>query len=289
MCFVCILLSLVFELGDFYILSDVLSTDTLVLSGPKYSGIYLFSIDKKELKKISELSGFKLAISPSKKEILTRSEGSIVLIDLEGDKLFEINEKGNVGYPIWLDENRFAYPLNGAIKIYDLKNSSVKRVKGINTSWISWNGKYFVCQEMDSIFLVSLEGKKWKISVDDGKCYAPEFSPDGRYVLYNVLGKGIYIYDLEKGEDRFVARGYNPKWSFDGKFIVFNISEDDGVEFISSDIFVYYLNSGKIEKVTNSEEIEIKPIFSSDGKKIFFCTPEGKIGYVDFPYLKMER
>ncbi len=283
------LFSLVFDLGDFYILSNVLSRDTLILSGAKYSGIYLLNTDKKELKKISELSGFEVAISPSKKEILTRSEGRVVLINLEGGKLLEINEKGDVGYPIWLDENRFAYPVSGSIKIYDLKSRSVKSVKGVNTSWISWNGRYFVCQEKDSVFLVSLDGKKWRISVDDGKCYSPEFSPNGKYVLYNVLGKGIYIYDLESGENRFVAKGYNPMWSPDGKFIVFNISEDDGVELISSDIYVYHLVSAKIERITNSEEIEIKPIFSPDGSKIFFCTPDGKIGYIDFPYLNRER
>lgn len=118
----------------------------------------------------------------------------------------------------------------------------------------------------------------------------PEFSPDGRELIYTSYQKGtpdLYRRDIATGvETRLTAnRGTNigGSWSPDGAGIALSMS-------ISGNAEIYLLNrDGKQQnKLTNSPAIDISPTWSPDGKQlafvsdrlgkpqIFIMTPDGQ-------------
>lgn len=273
--------SMLLHLDSFYFLSGVINDSTLLLSGPKYRGVYLFYVNSKRLQKIGNFNGYNVSFSSDRESILLTGRNKVVIVDLNGKVRTEIQEKGKVGYPIWLDDTRITYPVSGKIEIYNLKDKTYKEINDVNTSWIKWNGKYFVYQENDAIYLMDIHGVKERISKSGEKCYGPRFSPDGKMVLYNSLAKGIYIYNLETKEERVIGKGYSPRWAPCGRYVVFDISYDNGDEMLSSDIYLYDVKTNNTKRITYTPEKEIDPIISEDCKRVYFNTDDGKIGYIN--------
>lgn len=105
------------------------------------------------------------------------------------------------------------------------------------------------------------------------------FSPDGNTIaafakresgrslmLVDVLKGGIRkMYDLP-GVDQALA----PAWSPDGKSIAF--SATNGNQF---DIYIFHIESKKLEHLTNDEIYDGSPVFSPDGRSVVFSSVVG--------------
>jgi WD40 repeat protein len=283
MVFNLLLLSYLFKLSNFYILVDVKSQSELILSGPKYEGIYLFDVKANSVKKLYEGNAYKLALSPARDRIVYRDYNKVKLLHFDGTERVVAEQPEKVGFPVWVDDTLIAYAYNGEILIVDTLGNLKHSISGVRSYYIDYSpkAKMFAFQEDDQIYLIDWSGNKKKISVE-GTCFAPIFSPDGFYVAYNEMSKGIYLYNLNLNENFYVSKGSNPCFSSDGSLIAFNISQDDGHNITASEIYIYSV-SGKIaNKITNTKEIsEIRPMFSPDGKRIYFCSPEGQVGYLN--------
>lgn len=275
-----ILLLYMLRAGSPYIVNEILDDQRLVLTGPKYDGIYIYSIKKGTARKISNYNGFHISLSFDRKKMLVKDEGKVILLTDDGGEKVIVEEKGNIGFPVWYSEKLIAYPYEGCIKIIDTNGTLKNNIENVNSPYIDTNGDIFAFQERDEIYLIDRDGRKEKISVD-GVCYGPSFSPDGKKLILNCISKGIYLYDIETRAISFVSPGNNPRWSPDSKKIVFNISEDDGENITSSDIYIYSIEDKKVSKITDTPALhEIKPIFSTDGKTIYFNTPDLEVGYI---------
>jgi len=279
-----LLLAYLFKLSNFYILIDVKSNEELILSGPKYQGIYLFNVKSGDVKKISEGNAFRLALSPKGDKILYVDYNRIKLLDFDGSEKVIAEHSEKVGFPVWIDDSLLAYTFDGVIQLVDTLGNLKGSIDGVRSYYIDYSpeAKLFAFQEDDQIYLIDWNGNKKKIT-DDGIFFAPLFSPDGRFVTYNEISKGIFLYDIESGENVFVSKGNNPSWSPDGSLLIFNISQDNGYDIVSSEIYVYSVSEKFVKKITNTKNVsELRPIFSPDGKRVYFCTPEGGLGYVNF-------
>lgn len=81
--------------------------------------------------------------------------------------------------------------------------------------------------------------------------------------MYKINVDGSGLTDLGKGN--------RPKWSPDSKRIVYVITEDNGYEITSSDIYLINADgSGKVNLTNSDTIIEMTPSFSPDGKSILF-------------------
>ncbi len=155
---------------------------------------------------------------------------------------------------------------------------------------ISPDGKYIAFFSEKNIFTLDLflaDASKGKIikklssvvknnEIDDFNFIESSgtWSPDGKKFAFVIVTKGINklaILDVKKGriikeiEIKGVPSFYNPAWSPDGKTIVFS-----GLVNGVGDLYQFYLDSGKVEKLTSDFTSDIHPSWSSDGRFIVF-------------------
>ncbi len=151
----------------------------------------------------------------------------------------------------------------------------------------------------------SMAGSLWRQKIDSkeaqqitdgaGYDYQPDWSPDGRSVIYVSYQKDameLWLLDLGSGKSQPLTSGravnVEPRWSPDGKRIVF-VSTQYNKRF---HIFRAAVNEGKLENLvrltgeTKSDlpryyysafDTEINPVWTRDGKEILFVSNRGHI------------
>lgn len=113
------------------------------------------------------------------------------------------------------------------------------------------------------------------------------WSPDGNSYVVTTISKGknrLLIADLRGNnaslKKEIVVDGVdafnNPEWSPDGEKILLN-----GLVDGQSDLYLYYLNSGKVEQLTDDRYSDLQASWSDDGKKIVFISERGPNTHLD--------
>ncbi len=151
----------------------------------------------------------------------------------------------------------------------------------------------------------SMAGSLWRQKIDSteaqqitdgaGYDYQPDWSPDGKSVIYVSYQKDaieLWLLQLASGKSAQLTNGeavnLEPRWSPDGKQIVF-VSTSYNKRF---HIFRAEVNDGKLDNVvrltgeTKSDlpryyysafDTEISPVWTRDGKEILFVSNRGHI------------
>jgi Tol biopolymer transport system component len=151
----------------------------------------------------------------------------------------------------------------------------------------------------------SMAGSLWRQKFDSktaqqltdglGYDYQPDWSPDGRsvvYVSYQNDALELWLLDLATGKSEQLTRGgavnVEPRWSPDGKQIVF-VSTSYNKRF---HIFRADVKDGTLENVTrltgetksdlpryyySAFDMEINPVWTRDGREILFVSNRGHI------------
>lgn len=105
----------------------------------------------------------------------------------------------------------------------------------------------------------------------------PDVSPDGAQVVFvtNELGRNdLALIPFAGGKHRVFVRGregeqfFRPRFSPDGKQIVVSVWQRGG----QRDIALYDLKSGRRRMLTQDRAIDMDPLFSRDGKRVFFSS-----------------
>ncbi len=108
---------------------------------------------------------------------------------------------------------------------------------------------------------------------------SPSWSPDGRqlaYVSFESRKPVVYVHEVASGRRRLVAnfRGSNsaPAWSPDGRALAVTLSRDGG-----SQLYTLDMSSAGAEprRLTQSSSIDTEPVYSPDGKFIYFVSDRG--------------
>ncbi len=96
-----------------------------------------------------------------------------------------------------------------------------------------------VGQKNDRIVL--FRGKHSQVIADEkegDRFYAPRLSPDGRWIVYRGLQRGLFAYRLRDGKKFLLGSGDHPRFSEDGHYLVFERSHDDGHRLISAQLYI---------------------------------------------------
>lgn len=128
--------------------------------------------------------------------------------------------------------------------------------------------------------LILVENNEQKIINPLGKgVYVWEsFSNDGTKILFSFGNKGTFVSDLEGNIILNIEDARYPKFSPNDKFISYMNDKDNGYNYISSDIFIYAIETGQTIKVTDTaDKIEMFAEWSNDGSKLVYNTTEGEI------------
>lgn len=148
-----------------------------------------------------------------------------------------------------------------------------------NSKW-SPDGKYiaYISDKSgeDEIYMVPQNGSGKEIQLTNkGGSYKWQlsWSPDSKKILFNDRELKLYYVDVDskavtevaKGE---VGRGFFGSWSPDSKWITYSLPENRKM----NRIFVYSLSEGKSYPITDDWYNSGSPIFSEDGKYIYFIS-----------------
>ncbi|MDZ4713310.1 MAG: biopolymer transporter Tol [bacterium] len=127
------------------------------------------------------------------------------------------------------------------------------------------------------LYLLDVKSKEEKKLTEDLRAYAPSFSPDGNSICFVVNGDGTLNLKTADANGKniksltFFKDGeavYNPKFSSDGKKIVFDFSLEDSRKIAEIDVA-----TGAFNIIIEENGVDNRtPVFSKDGKKLFFAS-----------------
>ena len=103
--------------------------------------------------------------------------------------------------------------------------------------------------------------------------FAPQLAPDGRYLVYNGLSTGLYLYRFADGQTLALGAGNHPAFSADGNWLAFDRTSDDGHQLTGGEIFLVDLRAPqpRVAPLTHTlDRIEQYPSLSGDGRHIAF-------------------
>lgn len=109
-----------------------------------------------------------------------------------------------------------------------------------------------------------------------------QLSPDKTKLLFRVSGMDSYVTDLDGNIISKYDKAEFPVW-VSNEMILFAEIEDDGYNYISSNLFLSNLKQDERVKITGiSDLIPLYPDYSAKSKTIVFNTPEGDVYWMSF-------
>lgn len=143
-----------------------------------------------------------------------------------------------------------------------------------------YRGRY----SYNELFSVELERGRTRQITDALRAREPDVSPDGKYVAYVTDGAGTsHLAIAELGDiartRRLVVRSrrleqvFTPRWSPDGTRIAYGAFERGGYR----DLWVLDVASGARTRITYDRALDRGPVFSPDGKWLYFSSDRSGI------------
>jgi tricorn protease len=98
-------------------------------------------------------------------------------------------------------------------------------------------------------------------------------SPDGNWLAHRDKDQQLWIYDVKNKKDKLIAQSMNGdfgdmSWSGDSRWLAYSESADN--QF--SGIKIFNAESGAIQAITSDRYNSFNPIWSSDGKWLYFLS-----------------
>jgi len=187
------------------------------------------------------------SISPSGKRALLNARGDIFSVPAENGITENLTNTQGVRelYPAWSPNGKYiSYisDVSGEYEIYLLENKKAALPKKITSG-----------------------SKSWK--------YEPIWSPDSKFLLFFDRTLNLKLLNVETGITKDIAKAYSNeiqdyKFSLDSKWISFSNNAENG----NSAIWVYNMEAGVSNKLTDDSFNEYSPVFSKCGNYIFFLS-----------------
>lgn len=227
---------------------------------------------------------------------LTRHEGfysnlnAVPALSKDGSRIAFISDRSLYNDIYTMDLQKRSEPRR---LVKGARSGELEALRFLDTS-LSWSPDgsliCFVAKagKQDAIYLVdSKSGKvKKKITTELNGLMSPDFSPDGKRIVFSGISGGIsdlYIYDLVTGETMRVTDDVfaeiDPRWSPDGTTIAFvtdrGARTDTGKLLFGDDnLALYGLESGEIRLIVETPTDEGSPTWIDGGRRLLFISEE---------------
>lgn len=240
-----------------------------------YKGIWIFDLNEKASYQLTdeEAAGFGYKWSSDSKSILTRVAKYDNQKRFNAVKIFDVDTKSSkqltdyktmMPYlPNWIDgDSKILLPSKNEDEVF---NFSVEKKSSSNNMIAFERNNKIIVKDINKNAEISLtpftEVQYLNISI----------SPDYSKIVFEVLGGNMFVMNVDGTTILDLGKGNRPRWSADSKKIIYIITEDNGNEITSSDIYIINNDGSLKTNITNTEElIEMNPCFSPDGKSIVF-------------------
>lgn len=186
-------------------------------------------------------------VSPTGKRALFDARGDIFSVPAENGEIVNITQTGDAReiYPSWSPNGKYiSYysDATGEYEIYLLENKTGAKPRQLTSN-----------------------SKSWK--------YEAEWSPNSRYMAYSDRSLNLWLLNVETGVQVAVDHAtLNEIRSFsfspDSRWVTYTKEASNG----QSTIWVYNIESGKTAQLLDAVFDNEQPVFSRDGKFIFFVS-----------------
>lgn len=263
--------------GDYFIQPIMSPNGTkIAFTESNYKGLWVINNDGSELRQISEEigAGFDFSWSADSREILTRvykydgkkRQNAIKSINIENGSETNLSGYGRekLGIPKWTADYS---------QVYYLKDKNIVKIE-MGRTLKSEEQRPFVYQS-NSILYSDLNSSVRRISSDGNNAsyLNVRVSPNGQKVAYEVMGGNLFTMNIDGTGVIDLGTGNNARWSPDSQYLVYMINTDNGHTYLSSDLYIIKSDGKEKIKITDtSDQLEMNPSWSADGKIIVFNT-----------------
>jgi Tol biopolymer transport system component len=261
------------------VMNPAYSPDGLKVAYTKagYEGIWVFYIQTLETKQITDESsaGFGYKWSSDSKSILTRVAkyeemkrmNTIKVFNIDSNESLQLTEhRTRMEYlPEWSDgDTKVILPTKESYEIYSSGKSKLL-YKNNNQKNVLLKYDRIVSQDISNNEVLNIN------PFGDAEYIDLSLSPNRTKVLFKVVGGNMYVMNIDGTNLIDLGRGDQPSWSWGGNKIIYTIIEDDGHNFIASDIYLINADGTNKKNVTNTKDsIEMNPSLSPDNKTVVY-------------------
>lgn len=241
-----------------------------------YQGLWVFNLIDNSTIQISDemAAGFGYQWASDSRSILTRVAkyenqkrfNAVKIFNIETNTSNQLTEYQTLMpyLPQWMDgDSKIYLPTKTSDQVY---NSGLEKQSSLINKYLVYEkGNKINIQEISTNSLRSFEPLR------EAEYVNISLSPDQTKIVFEVMGGNLFVINIDGSGMVDLGKGNRPKWSPDSKSIVYMITEDNGYEFTSSDIYLINADGRNKAKLTNTDTIiEMTPSFSPDGKSILF-------------------
>ncbi len=247
----------------------------LSASGPGYDGIYIYDFRLKNWHRAVDDAGagYGHRWSVDAHSIIYRGQEYIGHRRFFYFGLYDLNNQKNysrlsenlrdVSPPVWLSSMEL-----GFIDQDDLKTLSLPDRPGLNktlempASCLDYHGKGFLIRKKKIDRCVVAEERV---------ILNLQLPPQEKFIVWQELGKGMVISQLDSQQEIFSGNYEMPAWSPDGNYIVMVKTQDDGHRYLSGELCIYDTRNAKLEILSKlNDYIPGNPAWSPSGTQIVF-------------------
>ncbi len=265
--------------SDGYFMHPSMTSKGVVLTDNYGSKIYLIKNAA-----LSELvsapgCGMYFNVSPDKTAIgfkLIKPDGMQVpaIYDLEKMKVVELTGPVDLcGQVSFSNNGKIAFTIGNDLHVLSDGNTQIFNL-GIysNIAPVSPDGNYVVFNDdHDQLHIIDITtGHTEHITDNTSGCIYPQWSPDGRKVLYSSLSGVLMVWNRLTKTTYTVGKGEKASWSPDSQFILYDVVTSDNFEFKGSELYLAKFDGSHVYRLTSTPAInEMCPGFTSQNTIVY--------------------